>query len=195
MKLETLEAYIDAYGKDVYAFCLYLTRSRQDADDLYQDTFLKMTEIRDRLELSRNPKSYLLSVAVHIWTNRKRKAAWRQKITGAQVPMEEMTREIPDGKGSLEEQYITREEKILVQQAVWALPEKYRMPVLLFYMEGQKLSDISRILGIPEGTVKTRLHRAKKLLEKELEVVLNEQRYGQDFKAGVSSREKTGSTA
>lgn len=195
MKLETLEAYIDAYGKDVYAFCLYLTRSRQDADDLYQDTFLKMVEIREKLELSKNPKSYLLSVAVHIWTNRRRKAAWRQKITGPQMPMEEMTLEIPDGKGSLEEQYITREEKALVQQAVWALPEKYRVPTLLFYMEGQKLSEISKILEIPEGTVKTRLHRAKKLLEKELEVVLNEQRYGQDFKAGVSSRERTGSTA
>lgn len=195
MKLETLEAYIDAYGKDVYAFCLYLARSRQDADDLYQDTFLKMVEIRGKLELSKNPKGYLLSVAVHIWTNRRRKAAWRQKITGLQVPVEEMALEIPDGNGSLEEQYITREEKALVQKAVWALPEKYRVPTLLFYMEGQKLSEISKILAMPEGTVKTRLYRAKKLLEKELEVVLNAQRYGQGFKAGVSPRERTGSTA
>lgn len=195
MKLETLEAYIEAYGKDVYAFCLYLTHSRQDADDLYQDTFLKMVEIRGKLELSRNPKSYLLSVAVHIWTNRKRKTAWRQKITGPQVPIEDMAQDPPDGKGSPEEQYITREERVMVRQAVQALPEKYRLPVLLFYMEGQKLSEISRILEIPEGTVKTRLYRAKKLLERGLEVVLNEQRYGQDFKAGVVSRERTGSTA
>ena len=57
MKPETLEAYISAYGKDVYAFCLYLARNRQDADDLYQDTFLKMVEIREKLELDHNPNS------------------------------------------------------------------------------------------------------------------------------------------
>lgn len=195
MKLETLEAYIDAYGKDVYAFCLYLARSRQDADDLYQDTFLKMVEIWETLDLEKNPKSYLLSVAVHIWMNRKRKFAWRQKITGPQMPLEEMVQEPPDKNGSLEEQYITREERNTVRQAVQKLPEKYRLPVLLFYMEEQKLSEISRILGIPEGTVKTRLHRAKKLLEKELEVVFHGQRYRQDFNAGAGSRERTGSTA
>ncbi len=195
MKPETLEAYISAYGKDVYAFCLYLARNRQDADDLYQDTFLKMVEIREKLELDHNPKSYLLSMAVHIWMNRKRKSAWRQRITGPQMPLEEMAQEPPDKEGSPEEQYITGEERSMVRQAVRKLPEKYRLPILLFYMEDQKLSEISRILDIPESTVKTRLHRAKKLLEKELEVVLNGQRYRQDFKAGAGPRGRTESTA
>lgn len=170
MKLETLEAYINAYGKDVYSFCLYLTRSRQDADDLYQDTFLKMMEIREKLELSKNPKSYLLSVSVHIWKNHRRKEIWRQKAVGYPISVEDMPLEIADGTNSPEEQYIDGEEKILVRRAVSNLPDKYKLPILLFYMEGQKMSDISIILGIPEGTVKNRLYRAKKLLEKELEV-------------------------
>lgn len=170
MKLETLEVYINDYGKDVYSFCLYLTHNRQNADDLYQDTFLKMMEIREKLELSKNPKSYLLSVAVHIWKNNRRKESWRQKVVGYPVSVEDMPLEIADEADSPEERCIDGEERSLVRRAVKNLPDKYKLPILLFYMEGQKLSDISIILGIPEGTVKNRLYRAKKLLEKELEV-------------------------
>ena len=72
MKLEILEACIRDYGRAVYSFCLYLTRSRQEADDLYQDTFLNIMEVREKLEFTKNPKGYLLSVAVHLWTNRRR---------------------------------------------------------------------------------------------------------------------------
>lgn len=84
--------------------------------------------------------------------------------------------DIPSGKKSVEEQMISKEEKKLVRAAVDALPEKYKLPVLLFYMEELKLSEISQILNIPEGTVKSRLYKAKQVLKKELEVVLNGKR-------------------
>lgn len=178
MNHEELEACIKAYGKDIYSFCRQLTKSRQEADDLYQDTFLKIVEIRERLNFESNPKSYLLSVSVNLWKNRKRKFAWRQRITGSEVSMDDMILEIPSGEKTVEEQMISREEKELVQKAVEELPEKYRLPVILFYMEEMKISEISDILGIPQGTVKSRLYKAKKTLEKELEVVLNEKKYG-----------------
>lgn len=177
MNHEELEACIGAYGKDIYSFCRQLTKSRQEADDLYQDTFLKIVEIRERLHFESNPKSYLLSVSVNLWRNRKRKFAWRQRITGPEVSIDDTILEIPSGEKTVEEQMISKEEKELVQRAVGELPEKYRLPVILFYMEEMKISEISDILGIPQGTVKSRLYKAKKTLEKELEVVLNEKRY------------------
>ena len=61
-----------------------------------------------------------------------------------------------------------------MRDAVAALPERYRMPVLLHYMEGLKVSETASVLGVPAGTIKSRLYKAKRLLEKELEVVLNE---------------------
>ena len=82
MSHEELEACIKEHGKDIYSFCCQLTGSRQEADDLYQDTFLKMVELLERLDIKSNPKSYLLSVAVNLWRNRKRKFAVRQRITG-----------------------------------------------------------------------------------------------------------------
>lgn len=176
MNHEELEMCIQVYGKDIYSFCRKLTHSRQEADDLYQDTFLKLIELRERLQIEYNPKSYLLSVAVNLWRNRRRKMAWRQRIAGMEVSVEdENVPEVPSGDVPVEEQLISREEKELVQRAVDGLPDKYRVPVLLFYMEEMKLSEIAGILEIPEGTVKSRLYRAKKMLERELEV-LNEKR-------------------
>lgn len=176
MSREELEACIKVNGRDIYSFCCQLTGSRQEADDLYQDTFLKMVELGERLDIRSNPKSYLLSVAVNLWRNRKRKFAWRQRITGPVLSMEDAEPELSDREPSPEEQTVSREEERLVRRAVDDLPERYRLVVLLFYMEELKLSEISRILRLPEGTVKSRLFKARKLLKQELEVVLNEKR-------------------
>lgn len=174
MSHEELEACIRTNGKEIYSFCCHLTRNRQEADDLYQDTFLKMVEIGNRLNVDQNPKAYLLSVAVNLWRNRRRKTAWRQRITGPVLSMEESELELTSERPPVEEQIISREEQRLVQRAVRHLPDKYRLPVLLFYMEELKISEIGKVLGIPEGTVKSRLFKAKNMLKKELEVVLNE---------------------
>ena len=72
---------------------------------------------------------------------------------------------------------ISKEEKEFIRVAVEALAWKYRLVVYLFYMEDMKITQISKILKIPEGTVKSRLFKAKKVLKKELEVVLNEKRH------------------
>ena len=176
MSREELERCIEAWGKDLYSFCCQLTKSRQEADDLYQDTFLKMVELGDRLDVKSNPKGYLLSVAVNLWKNRQRKYAWRARITGPLISVEDAATELPSRESSAEERMISREERELVRKAVEGLPDRYRLPVLLFYMEEQKISEIAEILGTPEGTVKSRLYKAKKLLKKELEVVLNEKR-------------------
>lgn len=75
-----LEQCISKYGKDIYSFCRYLTRNQQEAEDLYQDTFLRMIQLKENVQMDSNPKSYLLSVAMSIWKNRRRKAAWRERI-------------------------------------------------------------------------------------------------------------------
>ena len=174
MSHQELEECIKTYGTDIFSFCCQLTRSRQEAEDLYQDTFLKAMELLDRLDIQGNPKSCLLSVAVNLWRNRRRKAAIRLRIIGPQISTADMETEIPERGPDVEEMYIDREEQRIVRDAVAALPERYRMPVLLPYMEGLKVSETASVLGVPAGTIKSRLYKAKRLLEKELEVVLNE---------------------
>lgn len=80
--------------------------------------------------------------------------------------------ELYDRKHSPEESCIVNEEKRLVQNAVDKLPEKMKVCVLLFYMEELSVTEMANLLKLPEGTVKSRLYKARKILVKELENVL-----------------------
>ena len=75
-----LETCIETYGRDIYSFCRQLTKSTLEADELYQDTFLKAVELNASIRSDHNPKSFLLSVAIRIWKNKRRKFAWRNRI-------------------------------------------------------------------------------------------------------------------
>ncbi len=165
---------IDEYGKDIYSFCKYLTNNLQEADDLYQDTFLKAVELEEKIEYGNNPKSYLLSVALRIWRNKKRKFAWRKRI--ADVRPIEKEQDIDRGESaelSLEDRIIRKEKDELIRMAVNRLPEKFKIAVLLFYMEDLSTAQIAETMKIPIGTVHSRLYQARKILKKELEDVLN----------------------
>lgn len=169
MNQKELEKYIYTYGKDLYSFCCFVTHNRQEADDLYQDTFLKLYEIGEKVVILNNPKSYLMSIAVNLYRNYRRKLSIRQRITGTEVSVEDELLEIPAEGEPEEEKIIRSEEQLMVRMAVNKLSDKYRIPILLFYMEELSLTDISKILSMPEGTIKSRLHRAKKILKQKLE--------------------------
>ena len=169
MSLEELENIIYTYGKDLYSFCCVITRNRHEAEDLYQDTFLKLYEMRENLIIEKNPKSYIMSVSVNLYRNYKRKRSIRQTIVGIETSIDENINEIPSKELMTEEQIIMQEECRLLRSEVGRLPDKYKIPILLFYMEDLSLMEISKILKLPSGTVKTRIHRAKKILKQKLE--------------------------
>lgn len=166
---------IEEHGKNVYTFCCQLTRNRQEAEELYQDTFLKAVELKDRMDWEKNPGSYLISIALRIWKNKKRKYAWRSRIAGMEGLEEGLVSGESCGKeSSPEEIFFQKELCRQVQDAVAGLEEKYRIPVFLYYSQQFSTEQIGKILKLPQGTVKSRLYKARKLLKKELEVVFNE---------------------
>lgn len=169
MKREELENYIYTYGKDLYSFCCHVTRSRQEADDLYQDTFLKMYEMGEKVVIRTNPKSFLMSVALNLYRNHKRKLSVRQRITGVSVAVDEAADSVADEKQGMEDLVVAKEECLLVREMVRKLTDKYRIPILLYYMEGLSIAEIAALLQISENTVKTRMRRAKKILKERLE--------------------------
>lgn len=169
MEKAQLEQYVNLYGKDIFSFCMMLTKNRQEAEDLYQDIFLKAIEL-DKINHDNNPKSYLLNIAVNLWKNRKRKFAWRSRIAKISFLSEEsQIEQIPDEEQAVDEKVIKKQEQQLVRQLVKRLPEKLEIVILLYYMEEQPVENIAAILGIPQGTVKSRLYQARKKLEKEME--------------------------
>lgn len=164
-----LEIYIQQYGKDLYSFCRSITRNVQEADDLYQETFLKVYEMMDYVTIEKNPKSFFMSVAINLYRNYKRKLSIRQRIVGVGSSLESEIMEVPSVEKMIEEMILEQEECKMVQKAVSQLADKYKIPILLFYMEDLSIADIGKVMKLSEGTIKSRIHRAKKILRAELE--------------------------
>ena len=179
MNRKQLEQCINDYGKDIYAFCSQMTPSRQEAEDLYQDTFLKAVELSGKIDVSNNPKSYFASIALRLWKNRKRKYAWRARIAGTkQLVEEDASENVEDEKvcqgNPVEEGYLDKELKKQVCDAVARLDEKYRIPVYLYYTLQFPINEIADVMKLSNAAVKSRLYKARSMLKQELEVVLDE---------------------
>lgn len=168
MNKQLLEHYIEAYGTDIYSFCIRLTQNREQAEELYQDTFLAMCEKEDWKEEG-NVKSYLLGIIIKLWQNRKRKFAWRKRIA-AEIPLsKEQGLEAFSADENLEQHMVSKEEQEAVWKAVYKLPEQLRIVILLYYMEDFKVAEIAEKLSLSISNVKSKLMRARRYLKQELE--------------------------
>lgn len=166
LKLENL---IARYGKDIYSFCVYLTKDKQEADDLYQDVFVTVM-VKDDIDESENPKAYILTIATNIWNNRIRKFLWRSKKVDFYASTDsEDAKEIADESPSVEDAVIKELENKKVREAVYSLPDKFKIIVLMFYMQELSVEEIGKVLGVPAGTVKSRLFKARTLLKERME--------------------------
>lgn len=173
MTTQELEHFISVYGRDIYSFCRRLCKNTEQAEDLYQDVWLKAMQELSRIESDRNVKSYLLSLAIGLWQNRRRKAAWRSRI----APQKELTDKadtVTDTADDALTDLLEKERKDAVLSAIRGLRDIYRIPILLYYMEEIPIREIAALLHIPTGTVKRRLHTAKTQLKKELEAYIDE---------------------
>ena len=172
MTLRELEQCIETYGTEIYSFCVYLTGNRPEAEELYQDTFLKAMEVLDRIQEEGNPKSYLLSIAIRLWKNGNRKMFRRNRIAPTKSTEETPVEAVAPGateKSEVEEGMLRREEIRQVQEIMRRLPDKYRIPLCLYYGEELSVEEIAGCLQIPQGTVKSRLHKAREKMKEELE--------------------------
>ena len=168
MNKQLLEHYIEAYGTDIYSFCIRLTQNRELAEELYQDTFLAMCEKEDWKEEG-NVKSYLLGITIKLWQNRKRKFAWRKRIA-AEIPLsKEQGLEAFSADENLEQHMVSKEEQEAVWKAVYKLPEQLRIVILLYYMGDFKVAEIAEKLSLSISNVKSKLMRARRYLKQELE--------------------------
>jgi RNA polymerase sigma-70 factor (ECF subfamily) len=158
------EALADAYGASVYRFCRSLAYTKEDAEDLFQDTFLRALEQLPKINASGNPQSFLFSAAIFVWKSQKRKYARRRRL----APVGPLPETQADGGVGPEEALLFEEEARFVRGLVDALPEKLKIPIILYYTNEMSVPDIALTLRLPVGTVKSRLFKARKRIEKGL---------------------------
>ncbi len=168
MTVNEVENLVFEYGDDLYRFCWHLTSNRDLADELYQETFLKAVQLSHKLDLGGNVKSYLMGIAVNIWKNYMHKKARRNAIL-PETDYEEQVGKVADISNDILEYVVEKELINEMRMAVNNLKEKQRIVFILYYAEEFSINEISQMLHIPKGTVKSRLAKARAILRKEME--------------------------
>lgn len=164
------EAEVLPFMDSLYSTAYRMSRNRQDAEDLLQETYLRAYKYYDKFQEGTNFKAWLFKILKNTFINRYRKRQ-RQPLKNSfdeiEGAFESKLLESPlTGRGA------TPEEELMVdaldqdvQQALEALPEDYRTAVEMADLQGLSYREISDQLGIPLGTVMSRLYRGRRKLE------------------------------
>ena len=108
MNAREVEKCIDDFGTDIYRFCLKLCVDKTDAEDLYQQTFLKALETDWTLDWEKNPKALFFSLAYNLWKSDRRKQARRNRIAPCSSYEDEMATAV-HCEENIEESYLQKE--------------------------------------------------------------------------------------
>lgn len=152
----------------LYNFGFYLAHDEDVAKDLLQETYMKAYRFIEYFQVGTNSKAWLLRIMKNSFINEYRK----QKKTPYRVDIEDINQ-----KDDIEDDHVgidLRQEVFgeligdEIMNAVNALPVDYRLILLLCDIEGFKYDEIAKIIDVPIGTVRSRLHRARNLLKEKL---------------------------
>ena len=146
---DQVEAMIQKYGDMLFRTCLVMLQNQPDAEDAVQETVLKYMLKAPVFDSSEHEKAWLLKVAA----NRCRDLL-RFRSRHPQVTLEQLT------------EYLTDPENSGILDALMTVPEKYRIVMLLHYVEGYPTDEIAQMIGKTPSAVKMRLQKGRKLLKK-----------------------------
>lgn len=145
-------------------FALTLTRDNEAAKDLFQETLYRALANKDKYNVGTNIKAWLYTIMRNIFINNYRRKA-KQTTLFDSTPNEYL---INSNQNAVTNEAIAGINLKEVQKAIYHLPEIFRNPFLL-YFDGYKYHEIADMLNEPLGTVKSRIHFARKLLKTQIE--------------------------
>ncbi len=150
---------------------LRMTKNEGDADDLVQEAFFKAYRFWDKFQQGSNCRAWLFKIMTNIFINNYRAKAW----TPQTVELEDVDDDFLFGQLSAlgpsenpEQHFFNKVFDDDVKEAIEELPEDFRLVIVLSFLEGFSYQEIADIVGLNIGTVKSRLHRGRKLLQKTL---------------------------
>ena len=150
----------------LFGFALRLTRQRDDAEDLVSDTMLRAFERWRQYRLGSNIRAWLFTILYHLFVSKRRRIVAREVPAPADedgwAAYDAVGEADPEGAffdGLLDDEVV---------RAVEALPSEYRAAVVLSDLQGLRYAEVAQVLGVPEGTVKSRLFRGRRILQRKL---------------------------
>ena len=164
-----IQEQLDKISNSLRAFSLKLTGNTDDAEDLYQDTALRIMTNAEKYNPGTNFKAWAVTIMRNIFINNYRKKVRRNLIID-QTPNNYY---INSGEGSTGNDGESRIAFKELQEMVDSLPDDFRIPFMMAY-QGYKYDEIAEELGSPLGTIKSRIFFARKKLQKMYEDAMRE---------------------
>jgi RNA polymerase sigma-70 factor (ECF subfamily) len=168
---------VSRYRNQITSYIYRMTSDYDGAVDLAQETFVRVYRAADRYQQSHAFSTYIYRIATNLAISelRKRKRRRLVSLTGFfQTTDGAEPREFnpPDERPLPDTELVDAERRSAIQRAIGTLPDKYRAPLILRDVEGKSYDEISRILGTSEGTVKSRISRARGFLREKMHAYL-----------------------
>ena len=156
---QAFAALVHGHGPMVWRICQTVLRQTEDAEDAFQATFLVLARRASSIRKAESLPSWLHGVAYHIAVSARRSTV-RRKTREAEV--QPITSDDPAAEASW------REVQAILHEEVDRLPDKYRAPFVLCFLEGRSRAEVALALGLNEGTVWSRLAKARQRLQARL---------------------------
>lgn len=171
-EIQAFEALLERYGRRIYQMAYRMAGHEADARDLTQEAFIRVYRAFRRIDPQANLESWLYRIVTNLYIDMLRRRP-KVRIESLDAPLvtargDEVTREVADEAANPEATVLDAQLGADVQRALLALSPDLRMAVILSDIEGQSYEEISEALRIPVGTVKSRLHRARRMLQERL---------------------------
>jgi RNA polymerase sigma-70 factor (ECF subfamily) len=169
----------------LYAAAMRYTKNPEDAQDLVQDTYIKAYNSFHQFEPGTNLKAWLYRVLTTTFINNYRKDQRRPQTSDSELEdwqLAEASSHTSDQGKSTEDVVLENLPDSDIKNALAQIPEEFRMVVYLADVEGFSYKEIAEIVGVPTGTVMSRLHRGRKQLREKLTDYARERGY---VKGGV----------
>jgi RNA polymerase sigma-70 factor (ECF subfamily) len=172
------EQLVQRHEKRVFRLLMRMMGNREEAEDVAQETFLSLYRHGRRFRHEARFSTFVYRVASNAALNRRRSLGRRRKRFQKLAVRQEAGDDLPSSPRDPEDATSGIELSAHVRNALAALQPSLRMPVLLYDIEGLAYSEIATILGVAEGTVKSRIHRARQALRVELKGLLADAKKG-----------------
>ena len=168
--IKAMAKLVEEYKDDLYNLCFRMTFSRFEADDLFQQTWEKVIKNAARFN-GKSFRNWLYTICINTHRDILRKNERLKKIGGIDFKNskeKEIAISLVSDGVTAEEAALKQQDRIKLVSLVNGLPEKQKSAVVLHYYQGLSHEEISEILSIPQGTVKSRLNTAKRKLKAQL---------------------------
>jgi RNA polymerase sigma-70 factor (ECF subfamily) len=157
-RVERFEILVRRYQRLVATAALRMGVPRQEVEDVTNEVFYKVYRSLNRYEPTHALSTWLYRITVNAALDRRRSRRHDSK-------MDEIPASLPDSRPSPLERAGEGERALRLRKAVDRLPRHYRAPLVLAHVEAMPLEEVARVLNLPEGTVKSRLFRARAMLK------------------------------